>query len=364
MATIVQIEGSSSRPLGSRMICTDKEEFSGAVSGGCVETDICRVAGDVLADQCARIVHYGRVQDPLFEVGLNCEGEIDVLVEPLDDETVTLWEQPFTGVVVVQGRIPESSNANAGDADAGEVGDARDVGDARERSGAVRRALVKRTWYADTMAYGRGLVRDAWIAGECRRSNASAGFLLAEPVLPPPALLIFGAGPIADDLARLARVMGYTTIISDPRETRFPPGGSPADRVCCSWPDETLATLREEKVPLIPARTFIVSLEHEPRFEDALWEALLRHIGDDEAASRRPIYIGAIGRPERAIERDQRARETGLDLEALSPIKTPIGLDIGGKSSPEVALSILAQIVATVHRRDGGHHGMPRVLGR
>ncbi len=324
------------------MLCTDREEFSGTVSGGCVETDVCRVAALVREDRTARLIHYGPVGDTILETGLNCEGEIEVLVEPVDREWLARAREPFVGVVTVQCRVLSEGDA---------------------RSGSVVTADVKRTWYPREMPYGGGLVRDAWDTGESRSTATASGILLAEPVLPAPTLVIFGAGPLADDLARIGKILGFTTVIGDPRETRFPPGRSPADRTIVGWPDETLDAVLNEEIPPVPARIYIVSLEHEPRFEDALWEALLERM-DRDVLPARPAYIGAIGKAQRAIERDERAREARRDLSPLTPIRTPIGLDIGGKSTGEIALSIAAQIVATLHNRGGGHHGTPRPSDR
>lgn len=344
LATIVSITGSSSRPLGTRMICTDQDEFAGAVSGGCVETDVCRIGREVLAGNQPHLVHYGSVRDPIFEVGLNCEGAIDVLIEPIDHEWTAAARAPFIGVVLLQCRFGHPPAAGGGTA-----------------SGGTTPVEVNRTWYPSDMPYGGGLVRDAWQRATPRTTRTTTNLLFAEPVLPPPTLLIFGAGPVADDLARLAGVLGYSTVISDPRAARFTPGQSPAGRTCVTWPDETLRGLRDEGLALLPGRTFVVSLEHEPRFEDALWTALLNDMASTDDP-RRPAYIGAIGKGQRAIERDQRAREAGVDLSPLAPIRTPVGLDIGGKQSGEVALSILAEIVATIHDRPGGPHGAPRPI--
>jgi xanthine dehydrogenase accessory factor len=307
-----------------------------------------------------RIVHYGPVKNALLETGLNCEGRIDVLVEPVDREWLARTEMPFLGVVVLTCAL-------------------QDQYDGLPRTGSVTTVRIRRSWHPARPGEGLELdeepgpaatevtaevraawesgtaeMRDAWESGTPVSTRSGREIVLAEPVLPEPQLLMFGAGPIADDLARLARVLGYRTVISDPRENRFSPGESPADDLSPRWPDETLDYLETEGTPLLPARTFIVSLEHEPRFEDALWRALLARI---ERGAARPCYIGAIGKAQRAIERDQRAREAGLDLSLLAPIHTPIGLDTGGKRSSEVALSILAQIVASVHGRPGGPAG-------
>jgi xanthine dehydrogenase accessory factor len=119
------------------------------------------------------------------------------------------------------------------------------------------------------------------------------------------------------------------------RPEKFPD----ADVVMAAWPEEVIKTIP------VDHRTFIVSLNHEPRFEDALLHALSGHtIG----------YLGAIGKRQRATERQERAAASQLDLSQLPPIYTPVGLDIGGKSPEEIALSIMAEIIAVKNQRPGG----------
>lgn len=321
LATIVYITGSSSRPLGSRMICAADGGWAGAVSGGCVESDVARHAAEVLTAGRARVVHYGRVQDPELEIGLNCEGEIDVLIEPLDAEWLHRHDQAVAGVTVTEWNAVH---------------------------GTVRRVIVRPAALesaADDQPDWFSTARAAWRDEESRAAVTAEGMVLAEPHLPPLHLVIFGAGPIAEDLCRIAKVLGYATVISDPREDRF--GGMPstADRTMVSWPAATLSALAEQGA----GRTVVVSLEHEPRFEDALWRALLDRLAHGDP---RPRYIGAIGKAQRAIEREQRAQTGGWDLAPLQPIHTPIGLPIGGRSTAEIALSIAGQIVATINGRE------------
>jgi xanthine dehydrogenase accessory factor len=139
---------------------------------------------------------------------------------------------------------------------------------------------------------------------------------------------------------RLAKIMGFRTVVSDARPAFATPDKHPdADLVLAEWPAEVVDRLEVDN------RTFVVSLNHEPRYEDAMLRALLGH----EFA-----YLGAIGKRQRHAERLARAAETGLDLAELPPIRTPVGLDLGGKSPEEIALSILAEIVAVKNGRPGG----------
>ncbi|SIQ51352.1 xanthine dehydrogenase accessory factor [Alkalispirochaeta americana] len=327
VGTIIHQQGSSSAPLAARMICNEQEEVAGAVSGGCVESDLARQAQEVIRTGTPRLVHYGPREttsepEPILEVGLACGGAITVLLEPLDSTWLAGHQDSFCGVVTVQ--VAETPPFR-----------------------------VTRTWYPREMPFGAGLVRDAWESGAARSKRAGKMILLAEPVIPAPTVLVFGATPVADALVRLARVMGYSSVISDPREARFSGPRPVADEELQDWPDQTLQELLRRGSLAPPQELFVVSLDHEPRFEDALWEALLEEM--ERGTIAKPAYTGAIGQKDRALERQTRARQRGLDLSPLEPIYTPVGMNLGGKAPAEVALSIIAQIVASRHGRPGGH---------
>jgi xanthine dehydrogenase accessory factor len=320
MATIVRIVRSSSQPLGARMIMTSQDRFVGEVSGGCVEGDVYRAAGHTLRDGTASMLHYTRVDDPLVEVGLNCDGEIDVLLEPLDRALYDLLTGEGERVNVTlcapaQPRHPRPVHAQM-------FADGRVIG-ADLPPGVVEAAL-------DALRGDRPV----------SVTDPSGRVALLEPVVPPPTLLIFGASDRAVPLVRLAKLLGFRTVVSDARGAFADPARHPdADAVIVAWPGDVIAQEGADH------RTFVVSLNHEPRFEDALLDAL---VGRDVA------YIGMIGKRTRQAERLERARQSGLDLGQLPPIHTPIGLDLGGKSSEEIALSILAEIVAVRNGRSGG----------
>ncbi|HMM29137.1 MAG TPA: XdhC family protein [Aggregatilineaceae bacterium] len=321
LATIVRIFGSSSQPLGARMAMTTGNRFVGAVSGGCVETDVYETSQVVLRRGAALMLHYQQVEDPLVEIGLNCEGKIDVLVEPLTPEILLLHTAPEpsrrVNVTVCSPGTPAAPDA--------------------------RHAQVWEDGEAST-PLPEPLLRDALAALRDDRpvtaSYPDGQVALFEPVLPPPTLLIFGADQAAVPLVRFARLLGFRTVVTDGRSAFATRAKHPdADLVLAAWPDEVIRRAG------VDDRTYIVSLNHEPRFEDALLHAL---------AGRRVAYIGAIGKRARHHERVERAAAAGLDLDQFPPIHTPIGLDIGGKSPEEVALSIMAEIIAVKNRRPGG----------
>ncbi len=335
VATIVRIFGSSSEPLGARMVATE-EDFHGAVSGGCVETDVRESARSVIASGRAQMLHYDQVEDADLDVGLNCEGAIDVLVEPLTPELAAFLQPEVARVNLTictpgsprdpdvwHGWVDRSGTAMSGSAESVTTGEFHSAG-----AGGVPPEIEKNRDVLDSIVAATTLD-----LGEGR-------IALAEPMLPPRYLLIFGAHDIAAPLSRLAGVMGFRTIVSDPRAdyaraSRFPD----ADEVVTGWPHQVLERYRPD------SRTAVVSLNHEPRFEDDLLHTLC--IYPDVA------YIGAVGKPQRRAERLDRAREAGVDLSVLPPIHTPVGLDLGGKEPEHIALSIVSEIVAVEHGRTG-----------
>lgn len=157
---------------------------------------------------------------------------------------------------------------------------------------------------------------------------------------PPNQVIIIGATETAQALTRLSKELGYRVIISDARaafatETRFPQ----ADRVIKGWPQDVLPTLRMDD------STYVVLLSHDPKFD----EPTLHHV------LPMPVrYIGAIGSRRTQAQRRERLLAEGFSTEAVNRIHGPIGLDLGGRSAAETALSILAEITAVRYGKSGG----------
>jgi xanthine dehydrogenase accessory factor len=265
------------------------------------------------------MLHYKQVENPLIEIGLNCEGQIDVLVERLTRDLFDLLVESGKHVTVTwcepnQPLAPRPVHA-------------------RILPGGAASADLPPAVIADALA---ALRQDRPVA----RTYEDGRVALFEPVLSPLTLLIFGADQMAVPLARLAKLMGFRAVVSDARPAFATREKHPdADAVIAAWPHEVIAQVG------VDDRTYVVSLNHEPRFEDALFHAL--------AGCEFP-YLGAIGKRQRQNERLERAAEAGFDLGQLPEIHTPIGLDIGGKTPEEMALSVMAEIIAVKNGRSGG----------
>lgn len=312
VATICRVRGSSSRPLGSRMVITADGAFIGSVSGGCVEGDVARRAREVLRDEVPRTLEYGPVTDPLLEVGLNCDGRIDVILEYVDSQQAEALVPPIGSALVTRYLV-------SGDSDTVDVTHYWEPLEAD-----TPEAPWHRTITVDGVEWSE----------------------LVEPRMPKPLLLIVSAGPPAAPLSVFGREMGFRVVISDPREiyARREPFPAAHEVICC-WPRDLPEVVGVGPGGLGP-RCSVVSLNHEPRFEDDLFRMLMQQpsVG----------YLGALGKRRRHEERIGRQAREGFDLTRLPEIHTPIGLDIGGREPQDIALAIIAEIQAVRHGASGG----------
>ena len=148
---------------------------------------------------------------------------------------------------------------------------------------------------------------------------------------PPLRLVVVGAVHIAQALVPMAAGLGYGVTVADPRRAFATDERFPGVVVSTAWPDEAMDELRPD------SRTAVVTLTHDPKLDDP---AL------DRAVKSASFYSGALGSRKTHAARLARLRELGHDDAAMARIRGPVGLDIGAVTAPEIALSILAQIVA------------------
>jgi xanthine dehydrogenase accessory factor len=317
IATVIRVSGSAPRPVGAAMIVSATGRMAGSVSGGCVETAVYEELRDVLAGGPPRVLHFGITEDMIWDVGLACGGIIDVFAQRLDPGLVAALKG------CLEARIPAVlAAAIAGDA----------LGDT---------ALVA----PEGVLFGRSGTALAAAAGELLAARTEVGIVrpvpggeaFLEPFLPPPVLLILGGVHAAIPLTGFARELGFYVIVADPRakfanSERFPD----ADEVRVEWPDETFARLA------VNDNTYVVLLTHDPKIDQPALAAAL------QTPAR---YVGAIGSRKTHAERFERMARWGITREQMQRVFSPIGLDLGGRSPAETALSIISQIVADKNGR-------------
>ncbi len=165
--------------------------------------------------------------------------------------------------------------------------------------------------------------------------------LFVDVVHPPPRLIVFGAVDFAAELCRMARAAGWHPYLVDPRSRFATPERFPdAEEVIVGWPGEAFVRLGG-----IDRATYIAVLTHDPKLDDA---ALTIALESDAP------YVGAMGSRRAQADRRERLLAGGVPEETLERISAPIGLDLGGLTAEETALSIMAEVVAVRNGREGG----------
>ena len=329
LATVVETWGSAPRPLGAKMAITLDGKISGSVSGGCVEGAVREAGIEVSRTGAPRLLHFGVTNDKAWEVGLACGGRISVFVEPLDpemnDSIRRAIDSRSRSVLATVVRGPEKL-----------LGRKLFLGDEGTLRSTMPEPLAKDATAAARSALAGGTSGLAPFA----LPGQEPGDLFLEVVTPSPMLVIVGGVHIAVVLTALARTLGYRTVIVDPREVFSNPARFPhADALVTAWPD---AGLREVG---LDSETAVAVLTHDTKLDDP---ALI------EALPSKAFYVGALGSSKTQEKRRRRLREAGLSDDQLARLHGPIGLDLRGRSPEEIALAVMAEIVAV---RNGGEAG-------
>lgn len=327
MAVVVRTSGSTPRAPGARLAATPDGRMAGSVSGGCLEADVVEQMMRTLeGTEPSRLLHYGIADELGWTVGLACGGEVDIFVEQIR------WDQQDPVVAAIRESAGAGRDCVLCTVVSGPATGARAL--IRDQGPGVGADSVLHLEQLD-VAVDRALRR-----GAARVEQFGDREVLVEPLVSPAKLVIVGAVDTGSVLAKLARALGYQVLVVDPRERFLTPERFPeADRLIREWPQQALP-----KIALGP-RDAAVCLTHDPKFDDPTLEHLLRgRIG----------YVGAIGSRTTQATRRDRLRAGGLSDEQLAKIHGPVGLDLGGASPAETALSILAEIVASRYGRSGG----------
>jgi xanthine dehydrogenase accessory factor len=322
VATIVQVYESALRPLGSKMACSASGDIAGSVSGGCIEGAVYEEAQKVMKHGRPKLLEYGVANESAWEIGLACGGTIQVWVESLAPEIYTTLKQCLdAGQIVALATIiagPGMGNKLFIWPDGrtqGELGSA----DLTER--VIRYA-------ADRLA--------AHDPGRAAFDIAGEPVDIFVEVFPPlPRLIIVGAVHIAIPLVTFAKTLGFHTIVLDARSAfatreRFPH----ADEMIVEWPSTAMARLNLDEA------TYVVVVTHDDKLDIPALQAAL-------ASPAR--YIGILGSTTSHAKRIQALKQLGVSDEQLARIRAPIGLDVGAVGPEEIALSIMAEVVAVRH---------------
>ena len=291
LATVVQTWGSSPRPVGSWLAIREDGQVVGSVSGGCVEDDLIRrVQTEILTRTSPELVKYGVSKYEAVRFGLPCGGTLQLLVEPRPE--LAILEAIMSGI--------------------------------KKRSIVLREVNVLTG--QSTLSIG----------------NRSTQFQFSNEKMqtiygPRWRMFIIGAGQLSLCLASFALTSDFDITIIDPREEYAEGIGSEGIQFIQGMPDDVMQELG------VDSHTAIVALTHDPKIDDlALIDAL-----QSEA-----FYVGALGSHTNTQKRKERLREFNLSTEQLERLHGPVGLAIGALTPPEIAVSIMAEVIAVKYGKN------------
>jgi len=332
MATLVNTRGTTPRKEGAKMLVDDRGGVLGSVTiGGCVDAQVIEESVDVLSTMRPRLLELNLGDEEAWEIGLTCGGTIEVFVEPValdrsDDRAAQLWER----VRAHAGRGGHAAIVTRLEDDLGQKLLVLDDG---TTDGTLGDPSLDELVLAE--------VRDAIARGTSRTVAIGDARAFIEVVTPAALLLVVGASHVAMPLTSLARVLGYRTVVIDGRP-RF------ATRERFPDVDELKIGIPSELVTAYPmtSSTALVLVAHDYKYD----LPVLKHALTTDAG-----YIGMLGSLRRGDAILKLLAEDGVDPAALARVRVPIGLDLGARSAPEIALAVLAEIQAV----RGGGTGVP-----
>ncbi|AJG17894.1 XdhC family protein [Cupriavidus basilensis] len=296
LVTVVRTWGSSPRPEGAMLAVRDDGLVVGSVSGGCIEDDIIdRVRREGIAGAHPEAVKYGISAEEAHRFGLPCGGTIELVTEPLGADS----------------HLDELLAAVEGG------------------------KLVARTL---DMASGRATLGPA----EATDGLAFDGATLLTIHGPRYRMLVIGAGQLSKYLSQIAVGLGFQVTVCDPREEYTETWDIPGVTMVRTMPDDTVTDMKLDE------RCAVIAVTHDPKLDDlALMEAL----------RTRAFYVGALGSRRNNQARRERLKEFDLNELQLARLHGPVGIYIGSRTPPEIAISILAEVVAAKN-----HVSLPDIL--
>ncbi|MDP2962877.1 MAG: XdhC family protein [Sulfurimicrobium sp.] len=294
LATVTRTWGSSPRPPGSWAVLRDDGTIVGSVSGGCVEDDLVRrVREGLLSNDQPLCLSYGVSKDEATRFGLPCGGSLQIVVEPAPDPA---------GLKLLLQRM-----------DAGLM-------TARTLDVATGQAMLE------------DANRNAPLTWDGKRLTTVHG--------PQNRLLIIGAAQVSGYLASMAQALDYAVSVCDPREEYAAAWQVASVPLISTMPDDAVVAFKPD------SGSAIVALTHDPKLDDlALLEAL-----------RSPaFYVGALGsRLNAAKRRERMMQHCGVTEAEMQRLHAPVGLRIGSRTPPEIAVAILAEMIAVKNAAHAG----------
>ena len=285
LVTVVETFGSSPRPRGAMLALRGDGLVVGSVSGGCIEDDLVlrAVKGQFPIDLCD-VLTYGVTSEEAQRFGLPCGGSVRLVVEPAQNAN---WVEQVLKIIQTHRRVKRTLQLNS------------------------LQVILDEASITDNLVFDEETLTTVY--GPRWR------------------LLIIGAGQTSGYLARMAQALDYQVIVCDPREAMRRTWDVPDSIMINEMPDDAVRRLQ------VDACTAIIALTHDAKLDDM---ALL------EALKSPAFYVGALGSKANNAKRRERLALFDLAPEEIARLHGPVGLSIGSRTPPEIAVSILAHLIS------------------
>lgn len=293
VCTVVATVGAAPRPVGSLLACSAdaggaQAAVVGSLSGGCVEDDLLeKLRSGALPTERPQRLEYGVSAEENERLGLPCGGRLHILVEHWRPDPATQAQLGTLSALLAQRRIAQRTVE---------------------------------------LHSGEWTVQSA----ECFAPLALDSNRLLQCYGPRYQLLLIGAGEIARCLAAMAQMLDYRVLVCDPRGELIERWSLDGVQLLHEMPDDAVREHCRDD-----AHSIVITLTHDPRIDDmALMEALRHDL----------FYVGALGSQRTSENRRARLAQLDLDETQIARLHAPVGLNIGSKRPPEIAIAILAEL--------------------
>ena len=304
LCTVVETWGSSPRPVGSLLACNAEGHLIGSLSGGCIEEDLLeQLQRGELASERPLLHIYGVTQAETERFGLPCGGQLHVVIEPFKDQ------QHLAALKEIVDHLTRRESIQ------------RDVD---LMSGDMTLAPVDRFQHLA-------------LTGDFSKEAATDRRTMRQTFGPRYQLFLIGCGQVSQYLAEMAKALDYHVIVCDPRPHLMEQWPVKGIQLITGYPDDAIRDTASDNY------TAIVALTHDPRIDD---------MGLMEALQTDAYFIGAMGSKKTSVNRRERLKQLDLSDADIDRLHAPVGLPLGSKTPAEIAVAILAQLVAL--RADAG----------
>ncbi len=287
VSTVMETWGSAPQPVGSKLVVDDTGRFEGSVSGGCVEGAVITESCTAIQTGVHRILEFGVSNDDAWSMGLACGGTIGILVEPV-----------------------------------------RAASDKHRHINKIVEGVARREGFVRTVDLKSG--NDTVLPLDTNE-EIDTQTTFREKLIPAPRIIAVGAAHLSQSLSVLAKTAGFGFLIVDPRTAFASDERFPGISLDTRWPDQALKDIG------VDGQTAVCALTHDPKLDDPALKIAL---------NSNAFYIGALGSRKTSDARNQRLITDGIDAQQLDRIRAPIGLTIGAIGAPEIAVAIMAEIIA------------------